>query len=149
VFAPELCAAHLPARTADDVVRALSSRLLVAGHVAATFEAAALKREKRSPTGLPFPGTAVALPHADPEHVVKPGIAVATLAAPVTFRQMGSPAVKLDVRIIVMPAFTAKEQAAAQLARVLEMLQDAALRDDLLLATDAAALCAAVAPRWT
>lgn len=149
MFAPELCAAHLVARDAEAVVRALAALLVARGHVAPSFEAAALKRERRSPTGLPFPGAAVALPHAEPEHVRVPAIAIATLESPVAFRQMGSPRIALDVRIVVMPAFTAAEQAAAQLSRILELLQDDALRASLLDAGSAEELCAALAPRWS
>ena len=122
----------------------LAQRLLEKGHVKPSFEKAALAREKRSPTGLPFPGAAIALPHAEPEHVLSPAIAVATLIAPVTFRQMGSPATKLTVSIIVMPAFSAKEQASAGLSGLIEKLQDEALRQRLLDATDAAAIVKAL-----
>lgn len=125
-------------------MRALALRLREKGHVRDSFEKAALAREKRSPTGLPFPGVAVALPHAEPEHVESPAIAVATLAAPVTFRQMGSPGTKLAVSLVVMPAFTAKEQASAQLSTLIEKLQDDALRARLVEAADAAAIADAL-----
>ena len=126
------------------VMRALAQRLAAAGHVKPTFELAALARERRSPTGLPFPGCAVAMPHAEPEHVVTSAIALASLATPVMFRQMGAPATELDVRLVVMPAFTAKEQAAASLGRLVTLLQDAALRDELASATSAEAMHAAL-----
>lgn len=141
---PELCLVRIEARSAEEVVRALATRLLAKGHVRPTFEKAALAREKRSPTGLPFPGAAIALPHAEPEHVVSPAIAVATLAAPVLFRQMGSPATKLSVALVVMPAFSAKEQAGAGLAGLIERLQDPSLRDALVRASDAAAIVSAL-----
>src|SRR5438105_775240 len=105
--------ARLEGSTAEAAIRALAQALAAQGHVRSTFEAAAVTRERRSPTGLPFPGAAVALPHAEPEHVVSPALAVATLAKPVKFRQMGDPKTQLDVSLVVMPALTAKEQAAA------------------------------------
>lgn len=139
-----LCVARLSANTAEDVIRALAQKLLSKGHVKASFEKAALMREKRSPTGLPFPGIAVALPHAEPEHVESPAIAVATLDKPLTFRQMGDPATKLTVSIVVMPAFSAKEQAGAGLSGLIEKLQDEALRNRLMQAPDAAAIAEAL-----
>ena len=66
-----------------------------------------------------------------------PAIAIATLANPVAFRQMGSPATKLEVSIVVIPAFSAKEQAGAGLTGLIEKLQDEALRTKLLAATSA------------
>jgi PTS system galactitol-specific IIA component len=144
-----LCMPGLTEGTSEGVVRALARRLAENGYVLPTYEAAAVAREKRSPTGLPFPGVAVALPHADPDQVQKPGIALASLASPVTFRQMGSPGTKLEVRLVVMPALTAKEQAAAGLSRLIERLQDAALRDALLEARSPEAMRAVLGERWT
>ncbi len=97
-----------------------------------TFAKAAIAREKRSPTGLPFDPHAVALPHAEPAHVRSPAIALATLATPVRFRQMGDPSVVLEVSIVVMPALTAKEQAGAHLSRIIEWLQSADVRAALM-----------------
>jgi PTS system galactitol-specific IIA component len=147
MFAPELCLTGLSVPTADAAIRALAGALLAGGHVRESFAQAAALREKRSPTGLPFAGLAVALPHAEPEHVVSPATAVASLASPVKFRQMGSPQIQLDVRLVVMPAFTAKEQAAAGLSRFIELLQDEALRAELAAAPTPAALYSALVQR--
>ena len=144
-----LCCVRLDVPSAEGAIRALARALHRAGRVKDTFEAAAVARERRSPTGLPFEGGAVALPHAEPEHVVAPALAVATLARPAKFREMGSPATQLEVSLVVMPALTAKEQAAAGLARVIEMLQDGPLRAALLAAGDEGAMRAALAPAWS
>jgi PTS system galactitol-specific IIA component len=144
-----LCFARLPVGTAEAAIRALARELHAAGHVAASFEAAAVARERRSPTGLPFEGGAVALPHAEPSHVTSHALALATLATPVTFRQMGDPATQLQVALVVMPALTAKEQASAGLSRLIELLQDATLRASLASAPDADAMRALLASRWT
>ncbi len=149
--APEpvaLLCARLDARSAEEAVRALARQLRAAGHVKETFEDAAVRRERRSPTGLPFEGGAVALPHAEPEHVESYGIAVATLARPVRFRQMGAPATELDVELVVMPALTAKEQASAGLARLIDLLRDGTLRALLVAAKDADEMRHALGSRW-
>ena len=144
----DLCIARLSATTAEEVVRALAGLLARLGHVKPSFEAAALLRERRSPTGLPFPGVGVAMPHAEPEHVTSPALAIASLAKPVSFRQMGSPAIKLDVGLVVMPALTTKEQAGAGLAKLIELLQDEALRTALVAAESGEQMCAAIRARW-
>jgi PTS system galactitol-specific IIA component len=140
---------RLEASSADEVIRALSRELCRAGAVKDSFEGAALARERRSPTGLPFEAGAVALPHAEPEHVLSPALGVATLVRPVRFREMGSPGVALDVTLVVMPAFTAKEQASAGLAGVIEMLQSAPLRAALVAARDDATIRSLLAPART
>jgi PTS system galactitol-specific IIA component len=143
-----VCIAGLDASTAEGAIRALARELHRAGYAKESFEAAAVARERRSPTGLPFAGGAVALPHAEPEHVVSPALGVATLARPVKFREMGSPATQLDVSLVVMPVLSAKEQAGAGLAQVIEMLQDGPLRASLLAAPDAEAIRVILAPVW-
>jgi galactitol PTS system EIIA component len=148
VISHALAVPHLEAASSERVIESLARTLSEAGHVAPTFVKAALAREKKSPTGLPFAPHAVAIPHADPEHVLTAGIAIATLAAPVRFRQMGSPAVALDVSIVVMPALQVKEQAAAGLSRIIELLQDEAFRIELLACTEAPQLAEAFAKRW-
>jgi PTS system galactitol-specific IIA component len=149
VFVASLCVPRLECDSAEGVVRALAVRLFAAGKVQASFEAAAVSREKKSPTGLPFPAGAVALPHAEPEHVVEPAVCVATLARPVVFRQMGAPATKLDISLVVMPALSAKEQAAAGLARFFEMLRDDALQGALRAASSPEEMCAALERAWS
>jgi PTS system galactitol-specific IIA component len=90
----------------------------------------------------------VALPHAEPNHVASHALAMATLAAPVKFRQMGDPATVLEVGLVVMPALTAKEQASAGLSRLIELLQDTAFRAALVAAPDAPTMQALLAARW-
>jgi PTS system galactitol-specific IIA component len=127
-----VCLAKMAAVTAEEAITALAGRLLDAGHVKASFGSAAVMREKRFPTGLPFEPSAVALPHTDPEHIERSVIGIATLTAPVRFRQMGTPSILLEVRLVLMPAFTSKEHAAAGLNHLVEALQDEAFRAELL-----------------
>jgi galactitol PTS system EIIA component len=136
----DLCIAKLVAASGEDVVRTLAQKLHAGGYVGASFEGHALARERQSPTGLPFPGVAVAIPHAEPEDVSRPAIAIASLAKPVLFRQMGAPGIELWVSLVVMPALTAKEQAAGELSRLITLLQDEALRRALVAAETSAAL---------
>jgi galactitol PTS system EIIA component len=143
-----LCLVRLEARSAAEVIRALASRLFALGHVEESFERAAVAREKKSPTGLPFAPWPVALPHAEPEHATTPAIAIATLAAPVSFRQMGSPAVSLSVSIVVMPALTAKEQAAASLSRLVALLQAEDTRERMIGAGSSEELLRVLSSRW-
>jgi PTS system galactitol-specific IIA component len=132
MLSAELCMARLVADSSEAVVGTLARKLLAAGCVRPTFEGAVIAREKRSPTGLPFAGHGVAMPHAEPEHVLRPAIAVASLAKPVVFRQMGAPAIKLEVSLVVMPALSAEEQAAGELSRLVGLLQNETLRSALL-----------------
>jgi PTS system galactitol-specific IIA component len=143
------CLPHIHATTPAEAIAELGGLLEAAGRVKSSFVAAAIAREERSPTGLPFAPPAVALPHAETEHVVLPTIAIATLAHDVDFQEMGSPESIVKARIVVMPALTAKEQAAASLARIIEVLQDDELRAALVSANTAKAIHDLLAPHWS
>ena len=140
LFRPELCMAQLEAPDAAAVIGVAAGALSQLGLVRSTFAGAVLTREASSPTGLPLPGRKVAIPHADPEHVITPAVAVATLATPVTFAEMGNPDGALQVELVAVLALTDKESAQQELVRLIELFQQATFVDRLVAATDAEAL---------
>ncbi|ADD01802.1 MULTISPECIES: PTS sugar transporter subunit IIA [Thermoanaerobacter] len=73
----------------QEVLKYLADNLLRKGYVNDSFYNAVVEREKKFPTGLPTGKINVAIPHTDPIHVIKDGIAVALLKQPVLFREMG------------------------------------------------------------
>lgn len=108
------------AADAEDMVTVLGNRLYDAGLVKETFVAAALTREESMPTGLPLMGkTNAAIPHTDVEHVLKSGVAIATLTEPVVFQNMANPDESVEVRLVFLLAL---DQPKAQI----EMLQEIA-----------------------
>jgi len=80
ITVPEMIAVkqHWPDRAA--VIRELGRRLLQQGYVKPGFVESVLEREEMGPTCLQG---GIAIPHADPQYVHKPGVAIATLAEPV------------------------------------------------------------------
>ena len=143
----ELCLARLALPDAESVLRELSGALARAGLVAPTFCEALLAREASSPTGLPLAGRKVAVPHADPEHVLTPAIAVCTLARPARFAEMGNPTSLLAVEAVFVLALTDKESAQAELVRLIERLQLPDFVDELCAAPDGDALLALLQER--
>lgn len=128
--------AGLEAQTNQDAIGALADRLLEAGHVHPTFRDAVQARERRYPTGLP---TAVpaAIPHTDPEHVARPGLALATLAQPVSFGEMGGTGeARVETRLIVMLVLKDAHSQIAALQHLVSRLQDSDAVRDLLAADD-------------
>lgn len=121
---PGCAFAGLRARTWEEVLGTMCERVVERGHARATFPAAVLAREARFPTGLP---TAVpaAIPHTDPEHVLTAGFAVATLAEPVSFREMGRSSAEVAVRLVVMLCLTDAAAQVATLQFLLARLGDA------------------------
>lgn len=105
-----------------------------------TLEEAVARREVASPTGLPMAGRKVAIPHADPEHVIAPAVALCTLGRPVIFREMGNPTSELPVELVAMLALPDEQSAQHELVHLIELFQDASYVDRLCEAADGDAL---------
>ncbi|WP_286680368.1 PTS sugar transporter subunit IIA [Tepidanaerobacter sp. EBM-49] len=103
---PSLIMLNVEATEKEEVITLMAKKLISEGYVKSSYLNAILQREKEYPTGLPTNGVGVAIPHTDIEHVIKPGIAVATLKKPVRFNVMGNPDEEVDVKLIFMLAIT-------------------------------------------
>ncbi|MET3794983.1 PTS sugar transporter subunit IIA [Aquamicrobium terrae] len=129
----EAIAVKADAATSEEVIRLLAGRLEKLGHVRTSFAEAVLAREARMPTGLPMGrGSNVAVPHTDPEHVLKPGIAIATLAHPVDFANMEDPDEAVPVGLVFMLALNDKDRQIEMLQQIMLTIQDEALSQKLL-----------------
>ncbi|MGH6762822.1 MAG: PTS sugar transporter subunit IIA [Phyllobacterium sp.] len=119
-LSPEAIILGAEAGSDEAVIRLLAGRLESLGLVHPSFVEAVLAREAKLPTGLPLGGdNNVAIPHTDPEHVIRPALAFATLASPVTFSNMEDPEEKLPVRVVFLMALNDKD-------KQIEMLQEIA-----------------------
>ncbi|EWS80399.1 PTS sugar transporter subunit IIA [Brachybacterium phenoliresistens] len=136
---PGAAIAGCAAADAEGVLRALAARLLASGAVTGSFEEAVLAREAAYPTGLPTIVPA-AIPHTDPEHVLRPGLAVATLQAPVAFGEMGSSGAEVQVQLVVMLVLADAHSQLAALQSLIARLQDEAAVREVLAARDDADL---------
>lgn len=89
---------------AKDAISFLAQQLKDRQIVKETFLESVLEREKKYPTGLYLGKINVAIPHTDTEHVLKSGLAIATLTKPVMFRRMDRPEQEIPVSIIFVLA---------------------------------------------
>ncbi|MEM2249499.1 MAG: PTS sugar transporter subunit IIA [Candidatus Bathyarchaeia archaeon] len=124
---PELIICNLEAHSTEEALKLLSYKLYEKGLVKASFEQAVLKREREMPTGLPIGDINAAIPHADIEHVIKPSIAIATLAKPLPFHVMIDPDSIVDVKIIFLLALNEPHAQIQMLQTVATILQDSSL----------------------
>ncbi len=121
------------AASSEEVIRLLAGRLEKLGYVRPSFADAVLAREARMPTGLPMGRDSnVAVPHTDPEHVLKPGIAIATLAHPVDFANMEDPDEAVPVGLVFMLALNDKDKQIEMLQQIMLTIQDETLSQKLL-----------------
>jgi galactitol PTS system EIIA component len=119
------CVLHrLVAADWEQVLSALAERVVAGGYGKPSLVPAVLARERKYPTGLP---TAVpsAIPHTDAEHVIRPGLAVATLADSVEFGVMGGSGETLQAEVVVMLCVDDPATQVAGLQQVLAVLGSA------------------------
>lgn len=116
----------LEAQTNTEVLNALSEKMYEQGYVKDSFAKAVIEREEVFPTGLLVEDDfAIAIPHADREHVNRLGMAVATLAEPVLFRQMGGEEDDLvPVGLVCMLAIDDPHRHMETLAELMELFSD-------------------------
>jgi len=134
-LAPDLVSLHYTAKDAADVITHLGGLLFEAGYVHETFVAAALDRESRLPTGLPLSGEInAAIPHTEVEHVKKPGLAMATLTAPVVFQNMVSPEEAVPCQLVFVMALDQPKAQIEMLQEIAGVLQEPAMLNSLMAA---------------
>lgn len=124
--------------TAEDVIAELAGRLVATEHVDPAYVEACLARERTDPTGLPTGGTAVAIPHGDPDHVRAAAVAIAVPATPIRFGSMGDPDEQVDAAVVFLLALRRAEDQLAMLREVATLIQDPARLAALASAVDPA-----------
>ena len=125
---PELVSVQMEAENAAEVIFELSRVLFESGYVKSSYADAAIAREEGFPTGLPTKGCGTAIPHADIDHAIKPGIAVGTLKNPVKFGQLGDASTQIDVSIVFLLSVTIPSAQVYLLQALVEVYKD----EDLL-----------------
>lgn len=123
------------ASNAQDAIKWLTHPLIQSGHVTPEFADDVWRREQIFPTGLPTQPLAVAIPHADPDHVNKSAVCIGVLQSPVQFRQMGTDgSLILDPRIIFLLAIKEKEKQVGMIQQLIALIQAPSLLEGLVTA---------------
>ena len=121
---PNTTSLHYAAQDSQDVITHLGNLLYKAGYVRDTFSQAAIDRENSMPTGLPLSGEInAAIPHTEVEHVIKCGLGLATLSAPVAFRNMVVTDETVPVQIVFVMALDQPKSQVEMLKEIASILQ--------------------------
>ena len=140
----ELVVVQMPAATMPEVIEWLGGVLVEHGYVRPSFIEAAIQPGSNCPTGLPTPGLGTAIPHAGVEHTLKPGIAIATLAQPVSFGELGDPESFVDVSMVFMLSVTEPAAQVYLLRSLVSIYREEAALRRLYAATDPAIIASEV-----
>lgn len=119
----------LHADNKEDAIKEIVAHMVQTGHVSEKYYNDVMEREAVYPTGLPTDDVGVAIPHANSSHVLKPGVGLAVLEAPVPFGNMADPKEKIDVKIIFL---LANKSASDQLEDLQRFMKLFSLKDMLL-----------------
>jgi galactitol PTS system EIIA component len=130
---PEAVILGVDAENSREVIEIIGGKLFHAGYVHETFIDAVLERERTIPTGLPLSGKYnAAIPHTDVEHVIKPGLGMATVVKPVAFKNMISPEENVEVRLVFVLALEQPKSQIEMLQEVAQVLQRPDVVDALI-----------------
>lgn len=75
--------------TKEELFKAVGKKFGELGYVKNSFSDALAEREKNFPTGLATEPFQVAIPHTDPEHVIKEAVSCIRLKNPLKFKDVG------------------------------------------------------------
>jgi PTS system galactitol-specific IIA component len=125
---------NIEADSSGEVIRRLTDLLVKNGCVKIEYADVVINREEQYPTGIPAAGLSVAIPHGFADGcILKPSVAVATLARPVMFRNMFDPDEELTVGMVFLIALSSKDknELAKDLSRVMDIFPDGDLLSGL------------------
>lgn len=123
-FSERLVFTGLEFSTDLEALKYLASELVDQNYVTDEFPKAVVAREQKYPTGLPYEGIRIAIPHADSKYVNHTAIAIGILKKPVQFSSMDDFNKKLDVGIIVMLAMKEPHGQIEMLQKIVELIQN-------------------------
>lgn len=130
---------NVSVKDSQEAIQTLVAALVETEHVSPDFAEDVWKREQTFPTGLPTQPLAVAIPHADPDHVNKSAVCIGVLTAPVRFAQMGTDgSTLLDAQVIFLLAIKEREKQVEMIGQLVQLIQTGSLLEDLVQAINSA-----------
>jgi PTS system galactitol-specific IIA component len=131
LFSPDLVFLGVEASSPDELFDKLGAELEKQGCVKPSWYEAIKAREAAYPTGLACPAGPVAVPHTDPEHLVRPYIAVVVPAEPVVFQPMANMGDEVPAEFIVNLGIQHADGQVEALQALMEIFADEAAMADV------------------
>lgn len=143
----ELVNVGLEADSRNDLLLRLANEFLAEGLVKPSFPQAILEREASYPTGLPAIAFDIAIPHCAASNVNETSMAVATLAHPIEFQQMGSAEITLHPQAVFMLAIKDPNKQLEMLQKIMGVIQDKELLEGIRASKSPDELYSLLAPK--
>ena len=123
-FNEEIMTLHSDAPDAATIITKLEHELEAKDLVTEKFLPHVLAREEKYPTGLAAGPIGVAIPHTDSIYVKESQIAFASLAKPISFKNMVDLEQDVPVLLVFMIAMSSPHEQTALLSNLMNMFQD-------------------------
>ena len=124
---PEIVGYLIKGAQRDAVLTEMADYLVRRGAVKESYGNAVIRRENTFTTGIPDEPIAVAIPHSDRDLVVNTTILVAKLEQAVPFHRIDDAELEVDVKVVFMLAVDSNQGQLDTIARIMELVQDADL----------------------
>ena len=108
----------------EELFREVGRRFGELGYVKSSFSDALAERESKFPTGLATEPFQVAIPHTDPEHVVKEAVSCIRLVNPVKFQDVGDEEIEINAEFIFVLCILEPEKQIDVLKSLVEALSN-------------------------
>lgn len=108
-----------------ELLTQLAEIALENGWVKEGFTQALLEREEKYPTGIHAPGSGIAIPHADAEWTLIPGMIVAILQQPVVFEPMGGQGGEVQANLVFLLLISDPDDHVTFLSALADFISDA------------------------
>ena len=106
-----------------DAIDALADLMTRDGFVTDSYCEAVKEREREFPTALPTEPIGVAIPHADLEHCVRPGISVGIMIEPIQWIEIATEDKWVNVDIVFLLSITDPQAQVVWLKRLIDAFQ--------------------------
>lgn len=123
-FNEKIMTLHCDAPDAATIITKLANQLEAKDLVTEKFLPHVLAREEKYPTGLAAGPIGVAIPHTDSIYVKESQIAFASLAKPISFKNMVDLEQNVPVSLVFMIAMSSPHEQTALLSNLMNMFQD-------------------------
>lgn len=127
----ELINFDVDAKNSEEVIRYNSNLLVENGFVLEGYDEMVIEREKVYPTGLIATGRGIAIPHTNPDLVLKQAICVLIPKKPIDFIMMGTSDQIVKAEVIFPLVIKDPDSQLSLLRKIVEMLQNDQLIDEI------------------
>lgn len=136
LFDQDLILTNLDCTTKYEFFDEISCFLQEKGYVTDGFKEAIVKREEKYPTGLRTQTYHVAIPHTDPENIIKPFIAMVRPKHQIEFIEMATDDQTVNAQLIFVLGLKKADNQAPLLQKLIDMFMNKEVMDKLLVETE-------------